>query len=204
MSQTPAKAPSISTSSHDVAVDGVHDGPSIADDVSLVGSYRRTSFAFGQQRPVFLPATPIPTAVEGLPLPEREHMLLDEQELLRDNMEHDSGYGGIFNIVRPVTSGSADERTALLGPSVEPQWAEAVESGTLQTTFALEAKVLIKTSIPLYITFLLQYSLTLSSIFSAGNLGKNELAGVSLGAMTAVITAYAPYQGWFSCGRRKA
>lgn len=173
------------------------DTHSIADDVSLVGSFRHSSFAFGPQRPVFLPGSPIPTAAHGIPDTERETILQDEEELLKENLESPRR-GGDMETGHAVM----DERTALLGMrEVEPTWTEAVDAGNLHTTYTLEGKVLLKNSIPLYITFLLQYSLTLSSIFSAGNLGKDELAGVSLGAMTAVITAYAPYQGMGSAWR---
>ncbi len=45
------------------------------------------------------------------------------------------------------------------------------------------------------VTFLLQYSLTVSSIFTVGHLGKVELGAVSLASMTATITGFAVYQG---------
>jgi MATE family multidrug resistance protein len=45
------------------------------------------------------------------------------------------------------------------------------------------------------VTFVLQYSLTVASIFTVGHLGKIELGAVSLASMTANITGYAIYQG---------
>jgi MATE family multidrug resistance protein len=45
------------------------------------------------------------------------------------------------------------------------------------------------------LTFILQNSLTLTSIFTVGHIGKVELGAVSLGGMTATITGYAVYQG---------
>ncbi|EER24567.1 MATE efflux family protein [Coccidioides posadasii C735 delta SOWgp] len=106
----------------------------------------------------------------------------------------------------PVAPG-ASERTALLGPSAEgavtcrsaeaidKTWEEAVEAGLIHTTWKREAKVLAKYTAPLMVTFLLQYSLTVASIFTVGHLGKIQLGAVSLASMTANITGYAIYQG---------
>lgn len=104
------------------------------------------------------------------------------------------------------------ERTALLGagreadPSkpyggldtpdnINKRWEEAVTAGMIQTTWQREAKVLGKYSPSLICTFLLQYSLTVASIFTVGHIGKVELGAVSLASMTASITGYAVYQG---------
>jgi MATE family multidrug resistance protein len=101
-----------------------------------------------------------------------------------------------------------DETTALLGrdPSapyggegspenVSRKWEEAVLAGQIQTTWQRETKVLARYSAPLMLTFILQNSLTLTSIFTVGHIGKVELGAVSLGGMTATITGYAVYQG---------
>lgn len=104
------------------------------------------------------------------------------------------------------------ERTALLGSSrpVDPskpyggldtpeninkRWEEAVTAGMIQTTWQREAKVLAKYSPSLILTFLLQYSLTVASIFTIGHIGKVELGAVSLASMTGTITGYSVYQG---------
>lgn len=58
-----------------------------------------------------------------------------------------------------------------------------------------ELRALVKSSIPLVVTFLLQNSLSTVSVFSVGHLGASELAAVSMGAMTANITGYATIQG---------
>src|ERR1700761_5549553 len=50
-------------------------------------------------------------------------------------------------------------------------------------------------STPLMATFLLQYSLTVASIFTVGHIGTAELGAVSLASMPANITGYAIYQG---------
>lgn len=101
----------------------------------------------------------------------------------------------------------SSEVTALLGGSSEPyggvdtpeninkKWEEAVASGKIKTTWQREAVVLARYSRSLILTFLLQYSLTVASIFTVGHIGKVELGAVSLASMTANITGYAIYQG---------
>ncbi|CAH6720949.1 uncharacterized transporter [[Candida] jaroonii] len=68
-----------------------------------------------------------------------------------------------------------------------------------ETDYKTEFKVLLSYSIPLSITFLLQYSLTVASVFSVGRLGSEELAAVSLSSMTANISGYAIIQGISTC-----
>jgi MATE family multidrug resistance protein len=108
---------------------------------------------------------------------------------------------------------SADETTALLGaegggrdPSapyggednpanIAKKWEEAVENGLIETTWQRELKTLARYAAPLILTFVLQTSLTLVSVFTVGHLGKIELGAVSLGSMTANITGYSVYHG---------
>jgi MATE family multidrug resistance protein len=129
-------------------------------------------------------------------------MLEQERELLEDSAgvrdygtvrSSDVGSGSITSPGLPAVF--VDESTALLQSSTESRWEDAVDAGMIHTTYWREAKVVAKSAPQLYVTFALQYSLTISSIFAAGRLGKNELAGVSLGSMTATITGYAVYQG---------
>ncbi|KAK6456169.1 ethionine resistance protein [Scheffersomyces xylosifermentans] len=68
-----------------------------------------------------------------------------------------------------------------------------------ETNFETEVKVLLYYSAPLILTFLLQYSLTVASVFSVGRLGPSELAAVSLSSMTANISGYAIIQGVSTC-----
>ncbi|KAH8679002.1 mate-domain-containing protein [Tricladium varicosporioides] len=75
------------------------------------------------------------------------------------------------------------------------QWEAAVAAGKIKTTWQREAKTLFKYSSPLVVTFILQYSLTVASIFTVGHLGTIELGAVSLASMTANISGYAIYQG---------
>jgi len=79
--------------------------------------------------------------------------------------------------------------------NVAKKWEEAVENGQIQTTWQRETKVLCRYSAPLILTFILQNSLTLTSVFTVGRIGKIELGAVSLGSMTANITGYAVYHG---------
>lgn len=79
--------------------------------------------------------------------------------------------------------------------NINRKWEEAVAAGLIHTTWQREAKVIGKYAAPLIVTFLLQYSLTVASIFSVGHIGKVELGAVSLASMTAGITGFAVYQG---------
>ncbi|KAF2864984.1 mate-domain-containing protein [Massariosphaeria phaeospora] len=65
----------------------------------------------------------------------------------------------------------------------------------LHTTASKEAKLLLQSSIPLVITYLLQYSFSLTTLFVVGHIGTNELGAVSLATMTANITGFAIYEG---------
>ncbi len=61
------------------------------------------------------------------------------------------------------------------------QWEAAVAAGKIKTTWQREAKTLFRYSSPLVVTFILQYSLTVASIFTVGHLGKVELGAVRYG-----------------------
>ncbi|KAH9220255.1 MATE transporter [Leptodontidium sp. 2 PMI_412] len=106
----------------------------------------------------------------------------------------------------PLSTGGPSETSALLGDGapesartrherLNAQWEAAVASGKIKTTWQREAKTLWKYSSPLVVTFVLQYSLPVASIFTVGHLGKVELGAVSLASMTANISGYAIYQG---------
>ncbi|CAK7199959.1 hypothetical protein SEUCBS139899_002647 [Sporothrix eucalyptigena] len=109
--------------------------------------------------------------------------------------------------------GEVTERTALLGsassatesdgsetgPALDEQWDAAVAAGQIHTTWQREAKTIAVYSRSLIITFLLQYSINITGIFAVSHIGKAELGAVSLSAMTASITFYAPCQGLATC-----
>jgi MATE family multidrug resistance protein len=114
---------------------------------------------------------------------------------------------GSANDESAIEDGGPDENTSLLGNPAEPyggvdtpenidkRWEEAVASGKIKTTWQREAVVLARYSRSLILTFLLQYSLTVTSVFTVGHIGKIELGAVSLASMSANITGYAMYQG---------
>lgn len=117
-------------------------------------------------------------------------------------------YGSIRRASGPdaETGAVATESTALLGAprgegdamgpeEIDRKWEEAVTAGLINTTWQREARVIGKYSAPLMVTFLLQYSLTVASIFTIGHLGKEELGAVSLASMTVSITGNAVYSG---------
>ena len=79
--------------------------------------------------------------------------------------------------------------------NISKKWDEAVQAGMISTTWQREAKVIARYSGPLMITFILQYSLTVASIFTVGHLSSVALGAVSIASMTANIFGYAIYQG---------
>jgi MATE family multidrug resistance protein len=150
---------------------------------------------------------------------EREYVRGEERDLLRDNnllppthltrpaggVLHKLSFPGLRKVKStpdPESSGAGvDERTSLLRnhedgrEHLTKQWSTAVSEGKINTTYTREARVLASSSGPLILTFLLQYSLPVASIFTVGHIGKAELGAVSLASMTASITGYAVYQG---------
>ncbi|KAL5394762.1 hypothetical protein PMIN04_011739 [Paraphaeosphaeria minitans] len=89
-----------------------------------------------------------------------------------------SSYGAI--------STNAGEEEALVGGGVGEE---------ITTTAGKETKLLVKYSVPLCATYILQYSFSLITIFVVGHIGTEELAAVSLATMTANITGLAVYEG---------
>lgn len=101
-----------------------------------------------------------------------------EQSRLLDNVDPSRPYGGVDS-----------------PEDINKAWEEAVAAGKIHTTWQREAKTLARYSRSLILTFILQYSLTVASVFTVGHIGKAELGAVSLASMTANITGYAVYQG---------
>jgi MATE family multidrug resistance protein len=102
-----------------------------------------------------------------------------------------------------IDSEMPSERTALLGgdpdlpygglddpKTIKKTWNEAVAAGKITTTWQREAKVLTKSSAPLILTFLLQYSLPVASIFTVGHIGKAELGAVSLASSKSLMVLH--------------
>jgi multidrug resistance protein, MATE family len=59
------------------------------------------------------------------------------------------------------------------------QWEAAVATGRIKTTWQRETKTITAYAAPLIVTFLLQYSINVTSIFAVGRIGKEELGAVS-------------------------
>nr|POE66677.1 putative transporter [Quercus suber] len=186
---------------------------------SMAGQYRRPSYITSTPRP-FLGAQQPETLVADDQ--EREAAIEEERSLLQDNnlisskprrrresqASHKSDQESRLesNDIQEPT-----ETTALLEDShpadpdddgdddsasvIDRKWEEAVRKGEIKTTWQREAKVIARYSAPLILTFVLQQSLTLTSVFTVGHIGRNELGAVSLGSMTASITGYAVYHG---------
>jgi hypothetical protein len=116
---------------------------------------------------------------------------------------HSQKYGyGSTNIPTPSTLESSidnlsqinglTETSPLFHTSITKYTDEDVPTPTL---WKHEAKTIIQYSAPMTLTLLLQYSLTMSSIFVVGHLGKQELGAVSLANSMLIDSPTPPYLG---------
>ena len=199
--------------------------PAASSDYSLASSHRRSSFGGPGNRAALGPTLHKTVSNhDKLPIKERQRIVEEERSLLRDNnlippkhgeVQRKSSIARLLSIPggdRPVVPDEdaarrVSEASPLLGDPTQPyggqddpgtikqKWDEAVKEGKIQTTWQREAKTLSTYSLPLMATFLLQYSLTVASIFTVGHIGTAELGAVSLASMSANITGYAVYQG---------
>lgn len=132
--------------------------------------------------------------------PQQAKRLADEErELLeRSGVSPDThaNYGATGNSSGDTETMAEEEQEVL---NISKVWDEAVSQGQVSTDLVTEFKFILKNSAPLMLTFLLQCSLTVASIFTVGHLGKAELAAASLGSMTANITGFALIQGLATC-----
>jgi MATE family multidrug resistance protein len=97
-----------------------------------------------------------------------------------------------------LLSASQPEYGALPVPTAEDidrQFTTAVLAGLIKTSWRRESKVLARSSAPLILTFILQYSIHMTSVFTVGHIGTEELGAVSIGSMTASITGWSVFQG---------
>lgn len=179
----------------------------------FAASYRRPSFTGAGNRSVLFSRGNL----DKLTREERQRAIEEERSLLRDNRiippkhsgrDSKNTFLGIPrresgpNETSPLidADGVGDTSLPYGGAAEDPakislKWNEAVEAGQIQTTWQRETKVLARYALPLMVTFILQYSLTVASIFTVGHIGTAELGAVSLASMTANITGYAIYQG---------
>lgn len=205
-------------SDDDVSDDGALDDAEHHEGAHFM--YRRPSgVAYGGTRPVLNPKT---IDDPGLSALERKQSRDAERSLLRDNhvlppkhpaQKHRSLASRVYRRLfstklppagderPPVVIQPPSETSPLLGvPSddeeaLDQQWEQAVAQGRIRTTWQRETKTLAEYSWPLIITFFLQYSINVASIFAVGRIGKSELGAVSVANMSAAITCIAPFQG---------
>lgn len=85
--------------------------------------------------------------------------------------------------------GTAGEEEALL----------LAKSPEVETNWKAETALLARYSGPLMLTYVLQYSFQLATVFVAGRLGTRELGAASLATMTANITGLCVYEGLSTC-----
>jgi multidrug resistance protein, MATE family len=151
---------------------------------------------------------PLPGVDRPVPNPrEIEESLRAEVELLRDNdilppkQRHGSVVERVYHHIFPpdnvpsqetyVNLGGPAETTPLLAvdASDEPQtpppadvhklWEEAVAAHHLKTSWQRETKTLVLYALPLILTFVLHYSVTIGSVLTVGRLGMLELGAVN-------------------------
>ncbi|KAF2728365.1 MATE efflux family protein [Polyplosphaeria fusca] len=103
-----------------------------------------------------------------------------------------------FSIVSPLLTAQDAAKPDQYGTLADPSELEAILGDgetSIIVTPGQEAKLLFGYSVPLALTYLLQYSFSLVTIFVVGHIGTDELGAVSLATMTANITGYAVYEG---------
>jgi MATE family multidrug resistance protein len=186
-----------------------HESASDSEDEDDEGArtptlYRRLSgIAYGSSRP----AIAVPSMSEPvLTQLERRRSRDAERSLLRDNhilppkhpLEKEPGffrrvYKRVFSTKVPLPEildeeSRVAERQPLLppvpedGPAADPLndvWETAVAEGKIKTTWQREAQTIAVYSRSLIVTFMLQYSINVASIFAVGRIGKLELGAVS-------------------------
>ncbi|KAK7958183.1 transporter [Apiospora saccharicola] len=208
---------------HEAGIVAQHSGGSsdAEDGGTNPTLYRQPAgMAYGDRRPVMLPEPsdgPVLTRIEKKQSRNEEevllrdnHLLGPEQSSVEDTDMFAWAYQRLFGDTKPQSGefsgvGPSESSPLLTGsttPDYDPsdrqfseQWDAAVESGKIHTTWQREAKTIADYALPLIVTFVLQYSINISGIFSVGHIGKIELGAVSLATMTANITCYAPFQG---------
>lgn len=134
-------------------------------------------------------------------LAARVYRRLFSTKLPRDNTEADESARGGPTETSPLLDGASDRSDRLDTASghghgrLDQQWEEAIASRRLHTTWQRETRTIVSYSTPLIITFILQYSINVASIFAVGRIGKVELGAVSLANMSQAISCLAPFQG---------
>jgi MATE family multidrug resistance protein len=192
----------------DVNDSSANSPPRTAPEHSLSNYYTRPSYVAGAH-PTILPTSDPQnlhlSREEHAGLIRDEITLLRDNHLLSPsareaNLDSSIRFKGSFPDIQKPKS-MTDEEEGFTNPSesspllghrgnsgeriisaeeVDQKWEDAVLSGRIQTTWQRETKVLARNAGPLIVTMLLQYSLTVASIFAIGHLGKVQLGAVSL------------------------
>lgn len=79
----------------------------------------------------------------------------------------------------PLLSSSSTATSDSLADGLDETWGHAVAEHKIRTTWRRETKTIASYSAPLIVTFLLQYSINVTSIFAVGRIGRIELGAVS-------------------------
>ena len=82
-------------------------------------------------------------------------------------------------LLDPVAAATAVANAGGSPEDINEQWESAVASGKIKTTWQREAQTIAVYSRSLIVTFLLQYSVNIASIFAVGRIGKLELGAVT-------------------------
>ena len=138
--------------------------------------------------------------------PDSESTLLGPEDALnrrRASFQRHTTIPAMTSVPKPFTE---SETTPLLGTN--PPVPRIIEEGDipeegkpepgLTATYWEEIKILIKYTLPVYGTQLLEYSLVIASVVSIGHLSTAALAASTLGSMTASVTGYSILQGFAS------
>lgn len=162
------------------------------------GSYGHGGIAFSPSTERDFDSQPIsPTdgATDGAHFSQQQELMMNfKSEDNKYNITEHTTLLSSENFYGSTTSYSESDSIEPISSS-SSLWNDSVDNQILSTTPRREILFLAKSSLPLIITFILQYSLTVASVFSVGHLGKTELSAVSLAVMTANITGFAMIQG---------
>lgn len=185
------------------------DSSDSEDGIEAPTLYRRPSgIAYGTARPALgskALSEPVLTREERVKSRDAERSLLRDNHILppkHPGVARPSLLGRLYRRLfstkvpfpspdeeSPSRAGDRTEVSPLLGPDLtgapsghehlNEQWEAAVAEGRIKTTWQREAKTIAVYSRSLIVTFLLQYSINVASIFAVGRIGKLELGAVS-------------------------
>jgi MATE family multidrug resistance protein len=115
-----------------------------------------------------------PHSEDDMSCPRNTPRPSDQSDAEWQSQNHDE-----YSPLLPPTAGSAASGDG---------WDDAVLKGLIDTTWRRETILLTRSAAPLVLTFVLQYSLTVASIFTVSHIGTIELGAVSLAHSTPPLT----------------